>query len=579
LIDEGDGESNNVSYRTVGSSNLVYDVNGNGVVDVSQPSPTDDGDLVTEAYNSQPPDLRWNPDADVDQNGQVKVQDTLAVVSHYGQVAIAPDLRITNIYGDTRAWPPSGDNSITHKVVVKNEGTAASVPTTLRVCLSTDSTLNGCYEEVADPPLAVPALQPGEETQLTYSDTVTWTKESGRQRYYVNQIDPGNVNFEEEEADNVSSRSVGVSGLPYDYDGSGAVNVSDILGVVGLYSTVSTAREWNPDADMAPSGSIDVSDILAVTDHYSDKAYQAEVHVTSVTPSGGAAPLTVTFNYYAHFYEGDITEFKFDYTGDGVWDETVPNSDTSDVVSGSRNHTYIDPGVYTARVGATGPAGSTDYASAPQVTVLTRSNTFAAAPFSSTQASLSWTSIANAATYEFCYNSLQPNLPAGDANWNCTNVGSVTSWTWTLPTPTLKATYYLAIRGVTSGGGKGKLSDRAAVAFINETVSGTTYHSYFTVYKNSGGTKYINGFNQNTSSRWMAFSNTTPAQDIKSQTAVTANTRWYTTPSAWTAPDWITWYGPLVEAIESPNSSLSPNDLWYLSLYCMGPELWTSACD
>jgi hypothetical protein len=150
-------------------------------------------------------------------------------------------------------------------------------------------------------------------------------------------------------------------------------------------------------------------------------------------------------------------------------------------------------------------------------------------------------------------------------------VNNVTSVTRTLPAPSPKGIYYYAIRGVTAGGGKGKLSGRVAIAFINEVVSGVTYHSYFVLYKNSSGTKYVNAFNQNNVSRWLAFSNTLNTS-LDAKALVSPNAKMYASAAAWTAPD-VPYYGGLVQAQEWQSYGVPPNDYQWMGTACMGAAL------
>jgi len=61
----------------------------------------------------------------------------------------------------------------------------------------------------------------------------------------------------------------------------------------------------------------------------------------TVDPLEGDTPLTVTFNCQAHDPDGNIASFKWDFNGDGNFDQITD--------SGSTTHTYNEAGVYPAK--------------------------------------------------------------------------------------------------------------------------------------------------------------------------------------------------------------------------------------
>ena len=91
---------------------------------------------------------------------------------------------------------------------------------------------------------------------------------------------------------------------------------------------------------------------------------------------------------------------------------------------------------------------------------------------------------------------------------------------------------------------------------LDITEEGVVYNSYHTTYKDSNGDKQINSFNLGGSNRHLGFGNLVDPAD----TAEVA-------PG--TAPDLLSIYGPVIVAIESPNSLLSPQKWVGLSTLCM----------
>jgi PKD repeat protein len=67
------------------------------------------------------------------------------------------------------------------------------------------------------------------------------------------------------------------------------------------------------------------------------------------TPSSGSSPLTVTFESNAYDPDGEITEYRWDFNGDGIIDEITYSNPVS--------YTYTEPGTYQATVVVVDNAG------------------------------------------------------------------------------------------------------------------------------------------------------------------------------------------------------------------------------
>jgi hypothetical protein len=79
LIAESE-ETNNTKFRTIGYGKMPYDVDGSGLVTVS------DVIATQEAYYTSPGDLKWNSSADVTRDGAIRVDDIIGVNNHYYEV-------------------------------------------------------------------------------------------------------------------------------------------------------------------------------------------------------------------------------------------------------------------------------------------------------------------------------------------------------------------------------------------------------------------------------------------------------------------------------------------------------------
>jgi hypothetical protein len=111
---------------------------------------------------------------------------------------------------------------------------------------------------------------------------------------------------------------------------------------------------------------------------------------------------------------------------------------------------------------------------------------------------------------------------------------------------------------------KSQFSNRGAFSRFNETVGGYPYNLYHTLYKTSGGTKKVNGYNIGSSTRYFFFNNGNGTQNVTG--AVVGNSRWFTSASSWSFSDGS---GSSVLAGASPSSSLLPQDSVSHSTTCM----------
>lgn len=183
----------------------------------------------------------------------------------------------------------------------------------------------------------------------------------------------------------------------------------------------------------------------------------------------------------------------------------------------------------------------------------------------STSVSLTWSAVAHASSYQYCYSDNPNNAPA---NWTCTSTTSLSA-TGSAPATSTKAVRYYAVRAIDAAGNASKFSNRGSVSRINETVGGNSYKSYHTLYKDASGVKKVNGRNkQSTATRWLGFNNGSATKVGQ----VAADTNWYTNPSTWDVADQQGAYGPTVLAFEAINSSLWVQDSINHSTACMVVE-------
>ncbi len=89
-ISESD-ETNNAIYRTIGLTKMPYDVNGDGVVDMSNDILT-----VISAFKTRQGDLVWNSSTDMNKDGVIDLpNDILTVIQHYSDVDSHVELHLT----------------------------------------------------------------------------------------------------------------------------------------------------------------------------------------------------------------------------------------------------------------------------------------------------------------------------------------------------------------------------------------------------------------------------------------------------------------------------------------------------
>ena len=174
----------------------------------------------------------------------------------------------------------------------------------------------------------------------------------------------------------------------------------------------------------------------------------------------------------------------------------------------------------------------------------------------------SWDAVPGATGYDFCV-ALSYN-PGG--SWLCNPETTLTKYNGAAPVAAgSKAILYYAVRAL-NGTEEGRFSNRAVVTVFN---TAGLYNSYHTVYKDgTTGNKMVNGFNRHASAtRWLAFSNQTPAEDIKDE--VSGDTKWFSSATEWTADDWTTIFGPLIKSVEAFDEDLSPSASTFMSTLCM----------
>jgi len=276
------------------------------------------------------------------------------------EVSSLSDLALTAIYGNTCGW--YGD-TVEHRAVVTNLGGDPALSTSLRVYLSTDTTIDGGDTLVGDFPVS--ALGAGEDAVVPYSATIP-TDWPTRTVYVLAEVDPDNTIAETDESNNTGSRKVGLSLLPWDVNGNGSVGFTDFLVLIQAVGSTPSSLTWNPCADLNNNGSIGFTDFLALVRHSGDVESQVGLHLY-VSPTSGSVPLTVTFVYEAHYFEGWVTTVEIDFDGDGTWDFTATGSSTE--LNGSTTHTYATPGTYVPKARAFDNNGVMDTVTGPTITV------------------------------------------------------------------------------------------------------------------------------------------------------------------------------------------------------------------
>lgn len=195
---------------------------------------------------------------------------------------------------------------------------------------------------------------------------------------------------------------------------------------------------------------------------------------------------------------------------------------------------------------------------------MTRVQNFTLNAYTSSQMKLTWTAVTGAHHYEYCVMANPTQNPTGSTY--CADI-SGTSVTTAAPFPSSgEAVYYFAARAVDAYGNEGPLSNRGAISGFNETTGGVKYKSYHTLYKTGSSANKINAFNKNSSSRYLAFTNTSTT---KKKSVSSGKIMYDPGPYSWSASDWQTGYGPLKVAQESKNSSLDPREEIGISTACM----------
>lgn len=86
------------------------------------------------------------------------------------------------------------------------------------------------------------------------------------------------------------------------------------------------------------------------------EANRAPLSTLNANPPSGIAPFNTTFTLSAHDPDGSIVKWELDIDNDGISDY-FGTGDPSNI----QNHTYDDPGIYTARLIVTDNQGSTDF--------------------------------------------------------------------------------------------------------------------------------------------------------------------------------------------------------------------------
>jgi len=182
----------------------------------------------------------------------------------------------------------------------------------------------------------------------------------------------------------------------------------------------------------------------------------------------------------------------------------------------------------------------------------------------STSVSLTWSSVAYATSYQYCY-AAGPNDAPG--SWTCSSTTN-TSASGSIPSTSTKTVRYYAVRAVDAGGNVSKFSNRGSVSRINETVGGNSYKSYHTLYKDAAGVKKVNARNKQAAggaTHWLGYNN----GSVNKYGAVAANSNWFTSPSSWNVSDQSTPYGPVVLAFDAISSILWVQDSIFHSTVCM----------
>lgn len=284
---------------------------------------------------------------------------------------------------------------------------------------------------------------------------------------------------------------------------------------------------------------------------------------TGIAVTAAVTDTSVTVNFVGHGNTSSLLPQRNTSLDPATWvtPGSIPPSSTTYTFQNLSPGTTYNFHIYSALAGQ--PAGASHWVTATTRTIAAPTGFQIHASTSST-VSISWSAVPGAASYQYCI--LAGPNPGG--SMFCSSVGTNLSAAVS-PPPGAKSLYYYAARAVAGIGGNSALSNRGTVTSFNETVGGVAYTAYHTAYKDSSGQKVVNGFNRQIgTARWLAFSNTIASDDIKN--SVPANSQWFSPSATWAVPDYVNpLFGPLILAVESPNSSLSPQDSIWHSTYCM----------
>lgn len=141
----------------------------------------------------------------------------------------------------------------------------------------------------------------------------------------------------------------------WDFDGNGTYDSTDIIGNSYTH-TYSTPGDYTISLQVVDNlGEVYVGTTVV---HILNKAPDITVEAS---PSNGEIPLTVSFTVTASDNEG-INQYEWDFEGDGTYDYISTST-------GNTNHTYVDPGDYSAILRITDGAGESTIFTLPTTTV------------------------------------------------------------------------------------------------------------------------------------------------------------------------------------------------------------------
>jgi hypothetical protein len=369
---------------------------------------------------------------------------------------------------------------------------------------------------------------------------------------------------------------------PPDLNNDRYVTVIDIMSVLQHMGKTSTDPDWNSvhrRYDLNANDQVDDPDVDSVVDWYGMGCGDAMPDLVSLSlalapaaPVGGDS-LTVTAsikNQGGTAARSSSSRLRIDVGNNGTWDAAATQA-TEKLLIGSTETEYWGS-VWTAPIGThkievcsdslniVTESAEGNNCTSTVVTILPRRvSNFTIDTNTTTTMTLTWSSVPGAVGYQRCAS----NLPQ-TTSWLCVGVGNINSETVTIPGG--QGVVYYAVRAVGPGGELGKLSNRGVYSRTDETVGSVTYKSYFTHYQTSAATKKINALNLGTQTRYLGFTNN---QGTVVSVPVQPGAKLYSSAQTWVASDWLTYYGPLIGTLESPNSGLSPKKEIYHSTLCM----------